>query len=235
MIEPELKEIANMIGDPELRRKVMSIMRGPRVNIQVEEEGLPVATSPAGITRHHSYTRGLVDHIVSTARVALSLCDVIEDVYHGKVNRDYVVAGVLLHDIMKPLTYREKDEGGYQVTHLGQRLDHLTLIVAEGYRKRLPLGLLHILTSHHGEAASPIGPRTLEALVVSLSDLVDSRLVGDILRAAQFGVRDCIGEEVGQISAEEAFSIVYARQTRGCDGVKAAFDQIKQRRASNKK
>lgn len=235
MVRPELREIANMISDPELRRKITSIMGSPRVNIEIEKHGLPVATSPAGISRHHNYTGGLVDHIVSTAKVALNLCDVIEDVYHGKVNRDYVVAGVLLHDIMKPLTYQEREEGGYQVTHLGQRLDHLTLIVAEAYRKKLPLDLLHILMSHHGDAASPMGPRTLEALVVSLSDLVDSRLIGDVLRAAEFGVRDCLGEEAGHVTAEEAFNIVHARQTKGCEGVKEAFDRIRRRGPPNKK
>ncbi len=234
MIPPEIEQIIQMIGDPDLQKKVRTIVRRPRIHIWTEGHGLPVATSPAGLSRHHSYDKGLIDHIVSSTRVALALCNVVEEVYRGKVNRDYVIAGVLLHDIMKPLTYQEKENGGYQVTELGQRLDHLSLIVAEGYHKKLPIDLLHVLASHHGES-SPMGPRTLEALVVSLSDLLDARLAGEVQRAAQFGIKDCLGEEAGMLTAEEAFNIVYARQTRGCDGVRDVFERVRQRRLTSAK
>jgi len=219
----QLNKLINMIEDESLRRKVRTIVKKPPLLVEVEEEGLRVEEAPAGIRRHHSYPRGLLEHTMSTAKIALSLCDSVETIYNGEINRDYVLAGVILHDIMKAFTYREGKSGGYAYTELGQRLDHLSLVVAEGYRRGLPIEVLHILASHHGDA-SPSHPHTLEALVVSIADLADSKLVGDVLSAAKWGLRDCVGEDTHRLSAEEAFKLVRARQTEGCEGVKRAFE-----------
>ena len=57
--------------------------------------------APAG-ERSTTPTRGgLVQHTLATVRLALALCDVVEQVYGAEVNRDVVIAASLLHDIMK--------------------------------------------------------------------------------------------------------------------------------------
>lgn len=107
------------------------LLENPTIEIEGKTyAGMPLEEAPAGRSHHHSYPGGLIEHIVSSTNVALALCDTIRSVYHGKVDRDTVVAGVLLHDIFKALTYTEREDGSYGSTPLAERLDHLTLGVA---------------------------------------------------------------------------------------------------------
>jgi len=226
-LNPQLKRIVEKIRDKSLREKVAVFIENPTIEIDGKVySGLPLETSPAGVSHHHSYPGGFVEHVVSTAEIALSLCDVIKRIYHGKVDRDLVVAGVVLHDIFKPLTYVARENGTYGLTSLAERLDHLTLIVAELVKRGFPLNLVHIVASHMGWQNSPIGPRTVEALVVHLADVADSQLNGEVLRAAQYLSRESTGAQVERLTAREAFEIVNAKTTKGWEGVKKTVEQM---------
>jgi len=230
-LNPQLKRVVEKIRDRSLREKVAAFLENPTIEIEGKVySGLPLETSPAGVSHHHSYPGGFVEHVFSTAEIALTLCDVVKRVYHGKVDQDLVVAGVVLHDIFKPLTYVARENGTYGLTPLAERLDHLTLIVAELVKRGFPLNLVHIVASHMGWQHSPIGPRTAEALVVHLADVADSRLNGEVLRAAQFLSRESTGAEVEQLTAREAFEIVNAKTTRGWEGVEKTVEQIREKR-----
>ena len=230
-MNPQLKKIVNKIKDESLRAKVVQLLENPTMEIEGKVYvGLTLDSSPAGISRHHSYPGGFVEHVVSTTEIALTLCDVVKTVYHGKVNRDLVISGVLLHDIFKPLTYIVKEDGTYGVTPLADRMDHLTLIVSELVRRGFPLNLIHIVCAHHGGEAGPIWPRTIEALVCHLADVTDSRLNGEVLRAARYLSREATGEELDIVSSKEAFEIVHSKVVEGWDGVKKTVEKIRQRR-----
>jgi len=230
-MHPPLKMVVDKIGDRSLREKVAAFIENPTIEIQGKVySGLPLDESPAGVSHHHSYPGGFIEHVSSTIDIALKLCDVIKKVYHGKVNRDLVVAGVVLHDIFKPLTYVARENGTYGITPLAERLDHLTLIVSELVRRGFPLNLVHIVASHMGWQHSPIGPRTAEALVVHLADMADSRLNGEVLRAAQFLSRESTGIELERLTAKEAFEIVNAKTTQGWEGVRKTIERIRQRK-----
>ncbi len=226
-----LKQIVNLIRDRKLREKVMEIVEDPKVEIDgTIYSGLPLETSPAGLSRHHSYPGGFVEHIVSTTEIGLKLCDIAEKVYRGKVNHDLVVAGTVLHDIFKPLTYEVEGES-YSTTVLGERLDHLTLITAELIRRDFPLDLIHVVCAHHGGQAGPMWPRTLEALICHLADQADSQLNGEVLRAARYLSRRATGEELG-LNSKEAFEIVHSKAVEGWSGVSKAVEKIKRKRQS---
>jgi len=230
-LHPILKKVIDEIGDRSLRNKVITFIENPTIEIEGKVySGLPLDVSPAGVSHHHSYPGGFIEHVSSTAEIALTLCDVVKKVYHGKVNRDLVMAGVVLHDIFKPLTYVEKENGTYGLTPLAERLDHLTLIVAELVRRGFPLNLVHIVASHMGWQHSPIGPRTAEALIVHLADVADSQLNGEVLRAAQFLSRESTGAELEKTTTEEAFEIVNAKTLHGWDGTRKTVEKIRQRR-----
>jgi 7,8-dihydroneopterin 2',3'-cyclic phosphate phosphodiesterase len=228
-MDPQLEQIISMIQNTNLRKKIRDMVNKPSIKIKgFRKIGLPLDKSPAGKSKHHSYDKGLVDHVVATSRTALALCDVVEKVYHCKVNRDLVISGVLLHDLMKPLTYTKQDNGTYGISSLGEKLDHLSLVVAEGYRRKLPIELLHIICAHHGRAG-PISPHTIEALICHVADVADATLNGEVFNAARWLVRDCVGEDVTTLTAEEAYTIVQAKQTQGCEGVREAFKKIKKK------
>lgn len=158
--------------------------------------GLSLDVSPAGLSRHHSYPGGFVEHTVATAEIALNLCDIVEQVYRGKLNRDFVLIGAILHDIFKPLTYEVRENGSYAMNSLGTYLDHINLALSEMVRRGFPLEVVHIVAAHHGGEAGPVWPRTVEALIVHLADLADSRLDGEVLRAARYLSREATGAEL---------------------------------------
>jgi len=230
-LHPQLEKLVNKIEDKTLREKVAQFLENPVIEIDGKVyTGMPLDSSPAGISRHHSYPGGFIEHVVATTEIALSLCNIIKKVYHGKVDKDLVISGAILHDIFKPLTYEVEENGTYRATPLAERLDHLTLIVSEMVRRGFPLDLIHIVCAHHGGEAGPIWPRTIEALVCHLADVTDSRLNGEVLRAARYLSREATGEELDVVFSKEAFEIVHSKVVEGWDGVKKTVEKIRQKR-----
>lgn len=234
MLHPKLKALADKIRDKRLRRKVIEFMENPKFEINGKEySGLPLDVSPAGLSHHHCYPGGYVEHVVSTANLALAMCNSVEKVYHGKVNRDLVIAGVLLHDIFKPATYAVNENGSYSSTRLADYMDHLSLVISELVRRDFPLELVHVVSAHHGDYG-PIRPHTIEALICHLADLMDSRLNGQVLSAASYLTRKAVGEELRGLTSKEAFEIVYSKAVEGWEGVARTVEKIKRKRKMHK-
>jgi putative nucleotidyltransferase with HDIG domain len=234
LLDPKLSALAKKIRNEPLRQKVIELLKNPTIEINGKTySGLPLETSPAGISRHHSYSGGYIEHIVSTTNLALAMCDSVENTYHGSVNRDLVISGVLLHDIFKPATYTINKNGSYGSTHLADYLDHLSLATSELLRRDFPLELVHIVSAHHGEA-SPIRPKTTEALICHLADSTDSRLNSEILNAAAYLSRRASGQELFRMNSKEAFEIVRSKSVEGWEGVTKTIEKISRRRKTHK-
>ncbi len=230
-MDSRLKKIVGKIRDKSLRKRVAELVENPTIEIEGRVyTGMSLDAAPAGLSRHHSYQGGLVEHIIGATETALTLCDVVEKVYHGKADRDLVLAGVVLHDIFKPLTYEMAEDGSYRMTPLAERLDHLTLVVSELVRRGFSLDLAHIVCAHHGGQAGPIWPRTVEALICHLADLTDSRLNGEVLRAARYLSREATGEELERVNSKEAFEIVGSKVVEGWEGVRKTVEKIRRER-----
>lgn len=231
---PKLKALANKIRDEKLREKVIDLLENPTFEIGGEKHvGLPLEISPAGLSHHHSYQGGYLEHVVSSTDIALALCNSVEKVYGGKVNRDLVVAGVLLHDIFKPIIYVMNENGSFSKTRLADYMDHLSIIISELVRREFPLEIIHAVSAHHGEYG-PIRPRTVEALICHLADLIDSRLNGEILNAARYLARRAIGEELFELTSKEAFEIINSKSVEGWEGVAKAVEKIRRKRKTHK-
>jgi putative nucleotidyltransferase with HDIG domain len=234
LLDPTLNALAKKIRNEPLRRKVIELLKNPSIEINGRTyTGLPLKTSPAGISRHHSYPGGYIEHVASTANLALALCDSVENTYHGKVNRDLVISGVLLHDIFKPATYTINKNGSYSSASLADYLDHLLLATSELVRRDFPLELIHIVSAHHGEAG-PIRPKTVEALICHLADSTDSLLNGEILNAAAYLSRRAVGQELFMMNSKEAFEIVHSKSVEGWEGVEKTIEKIRRRRKTRK-
>ncbi|MCD6431197.1 dihydroneopterin 2',3'-cyclic phosphate phosphodiesterase [Candidatus Bathyarchaeota archaeon] len=234
LLHPKLKALTEKIRDEKLRKKVVELLENPTFKVNKKEySGLPLEVSPAGLSHHHSYPGGYIEHVLSTANLALALCNSVEKIYHGKVNRDLVIAGVLLHDLFKPLTYAVKENGTYDSTFLAEYLDHLSLAVSELVRRDFPLDLIHTVCAHHGDYG-PIKPHTIEALICHLADLTDSRLNGQVLNAAAYLARKATGEELQGLNSKEAFEIVHSKAVEGWEGVAKTVERIKRRRKLHK-
>jgi len=236
--------LVNNIQDEALRRKVINLLEDPTVTIgDTTFQGIPLTQSPASKRLHHSYPTGLLQHMEAVTTIGLALIEIMEKIYGAKVTRDVVIAAAIVHDIMKPLTYTKENtgEGGdqeenrneeyaiYGTSELGERLDHLSLAVAELIRRGFPLEVVHAVAAHHGRGG-PMDPRTIEALICSISDNADASLNGEALTAAKNLVQNCTGGDVRRLLAQEAFAIIRAKQDKGCPGVIEEYEKIKARR-----
>ena len=214
---PEVEELVGRIGDQDLRHKVRELLRDPGIDLDADR--LPLDECPGGAYVHHAYEGGLLEHTVAVTRLAICLCDLVEEVYGGDVDRDAVLAGALLHDVMKCYVYTPAGRSRFATSPLGDRIDHLTLLVAEMYRRNFPLDVIHVVASHHGDE-SPVKPKTLEALIVSIADYADSEMSRRILRAAEYLLRRATGEEARVTSSREALEVVSAKTREGWEGVR---------------
>jgi len=145
--------------------------------------------TPAGVKHHHAYAGGLLDHVVNLLRLA----DRVAPLYPA-LDRDLLLAGVLVHDIGK---VRELESlQGFSYTDEGQLLGHVLLgleivdakiraIEARTGQRFAPeaaVRVKHMIASHHGqyEFGSPKLPMTLEAVALHHLDHLDAKMAGTI-------------------------------------------------------
>ncbi len=234
MLNLKLKRLADKIEDKDLNDKVEDFLENPTFELNGKMfSGPSFEISPGGLAHHHRYEGGYIEHVIATAELALALCDVVEKVYFGRVNRDLVIAGVLLHDIFKPLTYALNENGAFTSSEIGEYIDHVSLVTSELVRRDFPLELVHIVASHYG-SYGPIEPRTIEALVVHLADNTDSQLNGRVLNAAGWLTRRATGEYLESINSKEAFEIIAMKATEGWKGVQKMAERIRQQQEASK-
>ncbi|MCK4438297.1 HD domain-containing protein [Candidatus Bathyarchaeota archaeon] len=212
----KLVELAGLIADDGLRENVLAFLMDPPTDL--DQPALPVGVCPAGAYQHHSYRGGLVEHTLNVVKLCRSLCDIVEEQYGGRVDRDLVLAGAVLHDIMKVYCYEETGGGGFRTSEFGGLVDHLSLMIAEMYKRGLPLDLVHVVAGHHGDAG-PTKPKTLEALIVSVADQADSDLNGKLLHAAEYLLRRSGVSRPVLGSAKEALDVVQVKSREGWEGL----------------
>ena len=138
------------------------------------------AKAPAAKSMHHAYLGGLLEHTLSILGMADRAC-----AHYAGLNRDLVLAGVLLHDVGKTAELSYARSFGY--TDAGNLLGHISMEAQwihraadriPGFPEELRMQLLHIVLSHHGklEYGSPVLPKTPEALLVHYLDDLDGKL-----------------------------------------------------------
>ncbi len=132
--------------------------------------------SPAGLSYHHSYIGGLLEHTVSTMSQGI----IASERLSGLIDRDLLLTGCFLHDIGKTKELNWGLTRGY--TTEGRLLGHifLGLLMLEEKRAQLrefpgelSMLLRHMVVSHHGR---PIKPLTPEAIVLHLIEGSDATL-----------------------------------------------------------
>jgi len=227
-MDSRLRRIISKIEDKSLRHKVADMIERSSVEIDGKRyERSPLEIAPGSTFHHHNYSGGLLEHILSSMKIALVLCDCVEQIYRGKVDRDIVIGGVMLHDLYKTLTYEERENGTYGLTPLAERVDHLSLIISEITRRGFPLDLIHAVCAHHG-VTGPMRPKTVEALILHLADLVDSQLNGEVMKAARYLVKEETGGMLGKITAKEAFEIVHSKKVGGRDDLRRTLEKLRE-------
>lgn len=178
----ELDALVASVEDPWIRRLLEALF--------VADADLrgAFAQAPAAKSMHHVFLGGLLEHTLSVAGMADRAC-----AHYRDMNRDLVLAGVLLHDVGKTaeLSYQRSfgyTDAGNLLGHIALETDWINRAVGKipGFPEDLRLQILHIVLSHHGrlEFGSPVLPKTPEALLVHYLDDLDGKLEV-MFRAAQ--------------------------------------------------
>ena len=152
------------------------------VRLRLEECGGPLLYYPAATRLHHAERSGLLHHTSTMLRMADMVCDV-----YAQLDRDLLVAGVILHDLCK-IEEIGADAAGIasEYTREGQLLGHIVMGVSAidraceklGIKGETPLLLKHMILAHHDlpEYGSPKPPMFPEAEMLHLLDLMDARM-----------------------------------------------------------
>mgnify|MGYP000097141632 CR=1 FL=1 len=171
----ELIQLAEKIQDEELRKKVVEFLKDLRLSnpyfSRYVPEDMKKVKTPFTVAGYGTVERGdLINHIRSVVEGCVKMAEVVEERYGLKINKDVLIAGAILHDVMK--VYEWKVEGD-EVKHSGIMLDHSMLGVAELYARGFPEEVIHLVASHIGEH-SPTPPRNFEALILHHVDTLMS-------------------------------------------------------------
>lgn len=129
---------------------------------------------------HHNVVAGLLYHMYRMMKSAIAMADIYP------VNRDLLIAGVLLHDIGKIAELDTDEFGNTTYTVDGNLFGHLyigaEMVHDYGVKfetdPEIVRNLKHIILSHHGklEWEAVKVPCTMEASLVSELDMIDSRI-----------------------------------------------------------
>ncbi len=171
----ELKSVIDALADPDLKKMMEKFLADPGFMAGYTR-------APAAKAMHHAYLGGLLEHSLAVASLAADICQRYPD-----LNRDLLVVSALLHDIGKIAELRY--QRSFEYTDAGKLLGHIVIGVEmveeklrhlESFPLTLAVHLKHLLLSHHGqyEYGSPKRPKTMEAVILSFLDDLDSKING---------------------------------------------------------
>uniref|UniRef100_UPI001F5852B5 3'-5' exoribonuclease YhaM family protein n=1 Tax=Anaeromyxobacter terrae TaxID=2925406 RepID=UPI001F5852B5 len=168
----ELLGIIDVIVDPNVKSLVKAFVDDDDVASRMRR-------APAAKSVHHAYAGGLLEHTVSSLKLAHRIAD-----HYPQVDRDLLVAGAFFHDLGK---IRElQGDRNAEYTDEGRLVGHLVMTAQwvhdkarrAGVPRDLEHHVVHMILAHHGrlEYGSPKPPMTLEALLTHYIDELDSRV-----------------------------------------------------------
>ena len=166
----EVIKVIRSFKDPFLKKLCYNIYKNNKDKLLIY---------PATLSMNHNYRSGLLEHILSMSRSALTLARLY------KLDRDLILTGILVHDIgkLREINYDYEST----LTKDGNLIGHLVIsrdIVLEEANKikKFPKGLLikieHIILSHQAKYNwnNSIKPAFKEALLVQSIKLMDGQL-----------------------------------------------------------
>lgn len=158
------------VHDPHLRQ----------LSEQFAQEYGPVFGQAYGAQKiHHACPGGLLQHTHSLLKLVLAVAP------HYKLDTELLLIGALFHDIGKTAEFRTQP--ALETTLAGGLLGHLVISLTiflemknriADFPEPLSVRIQHLIVAHHGEKeyGSPEVPKTPEAYLLHILDLLDSRM-----------------------------------------------------------
>lgn len=209
----DLIKLTKNIKDEKIKNAVLDFIKNPLpTHNEIENTNITIENSPASIRWHHKYEGGLIEHIISVAKLSLNIAQGLEEVYDLDINKDLLIAGAILHDIMKPFNYTKNEEDN-SYDHISNfTLEHLTLMVAEMYKRNIPMDLIKLVATHHGEHGA-MRPDSIEGWILHYADNIDASLNDIAIRICQSRAKD-IGIEEKELYTKFTPLKIYEMRTK---------------------
>lgn len=180
-------EAIDGIKSPAIRNVMRTILSDSEVTARL-------ARWPAAKTRHHAWLGGLVEHTVEMLKIALTVASVFP-----RLDRDLLVAGVILHDLGKLQELELAADIEYTVAgnlegHMVQGVQILDRALADNdVEDEVATLLRHLVLSHQGQLdyAAVVEPMIPEAIALHYIDQLSSQVrpaIEDIEAAENRGV-----------------------------------------------
>lgn len=168
-----IMEKAAELGDEDLKRLCINNLTGNKGKLMYY---------PAASKNHHAEMAGLLWHMKRMLMTGERVCEV-----YTNLNKDLVMAGVILHDMQKLNEINSNQLGisdGYSFE--GQLLGHIVMGVKEldkqmtelDFPREKAIMIEHMILSHHYEPefGSPKRPLFPEAEILHYLDIIDARM-----------------------------------------------------------
>lgn len=166
-------EKAESLADKDLRKLCVRVLT---------EQKEKLMYYPAAQKNHHAELAGLLYHIKRMLMNGEQMCQI-----YTNLNKDLVLAGVILHDMEKINEIESNQQGissgysfeGQMLGHLIQGIKMVDRLAEElGFPKEKALMLEHMILSHHYEPefGSPKKPLFPEAEILHYLDIIDARM-----------------------------------------------------------
>ncbi len=171
-MQNEFKNRIARITNPFLKELVTAVFK--------EENFGKFLIAPAGKSWHHAYVSGLIEHTLEIIKICDLMCD-----FHSAINRDLLICGAMLHDFGK--TTELNYDSSFEYTDKGKLIGHIVMIAMlieeeskkiKDFPEELKSHLIHLVLSHQGklEYASPVVPKTLEAITLYQADELSAKV-----------------------------------------------------------
>jgi 3'-5' exoribonuclease len=169
-----LQTTVESIADPDLKRLLEALLGEPEIARAYRE-------APAARQLHHAWLGGLLEHVVSLLGLAEKVAS-----HYEMLDRDLLLAGVVLHDIgkIRELTWAtgfDYSVEGVLLGHIQMGVDMVekTIDGLPDFPQKLRTLVLHLILSHHGklEFGSPKLPMIPEALALNFIDDLDAKMM----------------------------------------------------------
>ncbi len=159
--------VTERIGDTYVKQLLLAFLDDPKV-----ASGLPTAQGARGT--HHTWRGGVAEHILSVMRLSLRVAD-----QYPMADRDLLLAGALLQQVMKTVDASESSDEGRLVGNIvitAQKLREKALAIP-GFPPLLEQHLTHLVVSQHGDVPHGLkSPVTLEAQILHSLESLDARI-----------------------------------------------------------
>jgi 3'-5' exoribonuclease len=135
--------------------------------------------APAGKAWHHAYIGGLLEHTLEIIKICDLMCNI-----HSDADRDLLITGAILHDFGK--IEELEFTSAFDYTDKGKLLGHIVIVAniiektagqIDDFPEELKIQVMHLVLSHQGklEYASPVTPKTLEAIILYQADELSAK------------------------------------------------------------